>query len=150
MFTFVQGTCEKSFSTQSTSAVTVSVCNPQAAAAAVLTGLSSRNIVSAGEAPSSRMAVLKISGSGFCKWSSWLKKILSKKSSSLLPFALNQFWQQHSQCNSFVLLKSETLATPSVLRKRRSACNLRSATPRQIEFHASSISCGVVGPVIFH
>ena len=35
MFTYVQGACEKSFSTQSTSAVTVSVCNPQAAAAAV-------------------------------------------------------------------------------------------------------------------
>ena len=53
--------------TQSISSVTVSVCSPQAAAAAVFTALSSRKIVSAGEAPSSRMAVLKISGSGFCK-----------------------------------------------------------------------------------
>ena len=56
-----------SSSTQSTSAVTVSVLSPQAAAAAVLTGLSSMNMVSAGVAPSSRIAALKISGSGFCK-----------------------------------------------------------------------------------
>ena len=56
--------------TQSMSGEAWSICNPQFAADATLSALSSMKIVSFGFAFSVRIAVLKISGSGFCKWSS--------------------------------------------------------------------------------